>query len=125
MPVIRCSNEVYRLLQDKGLQDDEPVSIVLDRIVFLELKKPKPEVNHNPRPKRKRKRKAEAITLPEPAQSVVDIVKPKPEPQPWPWKVQAGGAWLTCGKCGQGVRGRDPQQAQARGRRHKTVCPKR
>jgi len=34
MPTIRCSNEAYRLLQDKALQLGEPISIVLDRVIW-------------------------------------------------------------------------------------------
>jgi hypothetical protein len=34
MPTIRCSNEVYRLLQDKALQRGEPISIILDRVIY-------------------------------------------------------------------------------------------
>ena len=89
MPVIRCSNEVYRLLQDKGLQDNEPVSIVLDRIVFLELKKPKPVAPKNPQ--RKPKRKSRAMPTPAPAP-----VAP-PVANLWPWR---GG---VCEKCGERV----------------------
>lgn len=38
MPTIRCSNEAYELLQGEALRQHEPVSIVLDRLIFLGLK---------------------------------------------------------------------------------------
>jgi hypothetical protein len=34
MPTIRCSNEVYKLLQDKASQSGEPISIILDRVIW-------------------------------------------------------------------------------------------
>ena len=46
MPTIRCSNECYKALQDKALQRGEPVSIVLDRVIWgLDslVTRPKPE----------------------------------------------------------------------------------
>ena len=34
MPTIRCSNEAYRLLNAKASQSGEPISIVLDRVIW-------------------------------------------------------------------------------------------
>ena len=93
MPVIRCSNEVYKALQDKALQRGEPVSIVLDRVIWgLDTITPKPK------PKRKAKAKAKVnpgtVQLPEPVKTVIEAVKP------WPWSYRKGvGRSWRCGKC--------------------------
>jgi hypothetical protein len=34
MPTIRCSNEVFKLLRDRASQSGEPISIILDRVIW-------------------------------------------------------------------------------------------
>jgi len=38
MPVIRCSNEAMRILKEWAEKEGEPISIVLDKFLFIDLK---------------------------------------------------------------------------------------
>jgi len=87
MPTIRCSNEVYKLLQGRALQRGEPASIILDRVIWgLDTLTPQP--------------KPEIETKPE--------LKPEIEKEPWPW-TRPRGVNYKCGKCGDMV---DPEERE-------------
>jgi len=101
MPVIRCSNEVYKALQDKALQRGEPISIVLDRLIYgldtitpkqLPKDKPKPKAKANPEPK---------VELPE-------LVKKARK-----WTKSFGGKRAKCGKCGKHILVKNKAQHEA------------
>ena len=99
MPTIRCSNEVYRLLQARALQRGEPASIILDRVIWgLDTLTPQPKPEIEAKPEIKAKPEIEA----------------KPEPELWPW-TRPRGVNYKCGKCGWMV---DPELKEG----HEKFC---